>query len=138
MSNDRLTVYLADVVENQGKLFDFVANTYPDKDTSDFICAYMRSSTRKSIDEGRAYVSTMGAPELWEYFTSTEGYQLKPGVALSGFVPDWMGEFYAYYQWRFDIPSAEVLEKVPISFLVKAYSGLHDLDLDLAVEKVGA
>ena len=26
-------VYLGDVVENQGKLFDYVANTYPDKDT---------------------------------------------------------------------------------------------------------
>ena len=24
-------VYLGDVVENQGKLFDYVANTYPDK-----------------------------------------------------------------------------------------------------------
>ena len=27
--------YLNDVVENQGKLFDFVAQTYPDKDTED-------------------------------------------------------------------------------------------------------
>ena len=26
-------VYLGDVVENQGKLFDFVAQSYPDKDT---------------------------------------------------------------------------------------------------------
>ena len=26
-------VYLSDVVETQGKLFDFVANNYPDKDT---------------------------------------------------------------------------------------------------------
>ena len=34
-------VYLGDVVENQGKLFDYVANTYPDKDTEDFINAYM-------------------------------------------------------------------------------------------------
>ena len=36
-------VYLGDVVENQGKLFDYVANTYPDKDTEDFINAYMTS-----------------------------------------------------------------------------------------------
>ena len=31
----------------------------------------------------------------------------------------------------------EVIEKVPLDFLKKAYSGLHDLDLDLAVQKVG-
>ena len=41
-------VYLGDVVENQGKLFDYVANTYPDKDTEDFINAYMTSKTRQS------------------------------------------------------------------------------------------
>ena len=137
MSNDRLTVYLDDVVENQGKLFDFVASTYPDKDTKHFICSYMRSETRRSIDEGSAYVSTMDAPGLWEYFTTTENYSLKLGDSLAGFLPDWLGEFYAYNQWRFDMPSAVVLEKVPLDFLVVAYQGLHDLDLSLAVEKVG-
>ena len=43
-------VYLNDVVENQGKLFDFVAQEYPDKDTEDFIRTYMNSKTRKNID----------------------------------------------------------------------------------------
>lgn len=30
-------VYLSDVVENQGKLFDFVAQTFQDKNTENFI-----------------------------------------------------------------------------------------------------
>lgn len=76
--------YLNDVVENQGKLFDFVAQTYPDKDTEDFIKTYMASKTRKSIDEAKAYVNTMDAKELWEYFTETEKYSLKSGKALDG------------------------------------------------------
>ena len=87
--------YLNDVVENQGKLFDFIDQTYPDKDTEDFIKAYMVSKTRKSIDEAKVYVSTMDAKELWGYFTETEKYSLKSGKALSGFMPDWIGEFYA-------------------------------------------
>ena len=33
--------YLNDVVENQGKLFDLVAQSYPDKDTKDFINSYI-------------------------------------------------------------------------------------------------
>ena len=33
--------YLNDVVENQGKLFDFVAQMYTDKDTEDFINIYI-------------------------------------------------------------------------------------------------
>ena len=46
--------YLSDVVENQGKLFDFVAQSFPDKNTEDFINTYMKSKTRKSIDEAQA------------------------------------------------------------------------------------
>ena len=130
-------VYLDEVVENQGKLFDFVAQTFPDKDTEDFIRAYMVRKTRKCIDESKAYVNTMNAKELWEYFSDTERYELKSGEALGGFLPDWIGEFYAYYQWYFDMPSKEVIQKIPIDFLKKAYYGLHDLDLDLAVQKVG-
>ncbi len=129
--------YLNDVVENQGKLFDFVAQNYPDKDTEDFIKIYMESKTRNSIDEAKAYVNTMNAKELWEYFCSTEQYVLKSGKALEGFIPDWIGEFYAYYQWYYNISSAELIKKVPIDFLKKAYLGLHDLELDLAVQKVG-
>lgn len=129
--------YLSEVVENQGRLFDLVAQDYPDKDTEAFINDYMSSKTRKYIDEGQAYVNTMDAKELLAYFKKTDNCHLKKGKALEGFMPAWIGEFYAYYQWYYALPSAEVLEKVPVSFLKKAYLGLHDLELDLAVKKVG-
>lgn len=130
--------YLGDVIENQGKLFDYVAQNFPDKDTEDFINAYMMSKTRKCIDESQAYVITMDSKELWDYFTKNEQYSMKSGRCIEGFIPDWIGEFYAYYQWYYDLPSSEIVTKVPVDFLKKAYYGLHDLDLELAVQKVGA
>ena len=108
--------YLGDVVENQGKLFDFVAQSYPESDTEDFINTYMKSKTRKNIDEAMAYVNTMDAKELWKYFSDTENYNLKNGKALGGFMPMWIGEFYAYYQWHYNMPSAEVVNKLPVDF----------------------
>ena len=60
--------YLDEVVENQGKLFDLYAQDYPNNDTEDFIQAYMKSKTRKYIDESQAYVNTMDARELLDYF----------------------------------------------------------------------
>ena len=137
MPNEATEIYLDSVVDNQGKLFDFIAHEHPDKDTIDFIYSYMKSKTRKCADEGKAYVCTMDASELWDYFISTENYRLKPGKALAGFVPNWIGEFYAFYQWFYDIPSAEVVDRVPVEYLVGAYPGLHDLELDLAVKKAG-
>lgn len=129
--------YLNDVVENQGKLFDLVAIEYPEFDTKDFIISYMNSKTRKSIDDAQAYVNTKDYKELLNYFISTDNYEFKKGDSLKGFMPDWIGEFYAYYQWYYNLPSSEVSKKVPLSFLMNAYHGLHDLDLDLAVKKVG-
>ena len=129
--------YLDEVVENQGKLFDLYAQEYPDNDTEDFIEAYMKSKTRKYIDESQAYVNTMSAKELLDYFFLKDHYEKKAGKAMGGFMPDWIGEFYAYYQWYYNMSSAEVIKKVPLKFLKKAYYGLHDLELDLAVKKVG-
>lgn len=128
--------YLGWVVESQGRLFDLVSQQYPDKDTDDFINAYMAGKTRQAIDRAQAYVSTMDARELWAYFSKTEQYSLKTGKAMEGFMPGWIGEFYAYYQWYYNVPSAELVKKLPVSFLKKAYGGLHDLDLELAVRKV--
>ena len=79
----------------------------------------------------------MDAQELLKYFCDTENYNMKQGQAMQGFMPDWIGEFYAYYQWYYNIPSADIVKKIPVDFLKKAYHGLHDLELDLAVQKVG-
>ena len=54
-----LQYYIKDVVKNQGKLFDFVAQSFKNYDTKDFINTYMISKTKKSIDNAMAYVCTM-------------------------------------------------------------------------------
>ncbi|OUQ13184.1 hypothetical protein B5E87_07290 [Massilimicrobiota sp. An142] len=129
--------YVDDVVENQGRLFDYFAQTYPNKSTEDFIVTYMKSKTRKSIDDSKAYVMTMDFEELWNYFYTTEDVDIKDGETIPGFIPDWIGEFYAYYQWFYNTPSSLIVEKIPVNYLIHAYPGLHDLDLELAVKKVG-
>ena len=103
----------------------------------DFINTYMFGRTRRSIDESQDYVNTMDARTLWDYFCRTEGFELRDGRTLEGFMPRWIGEFYAYYQWYYDVSSSELLKRVPVSFLMKTYAGLGGLDLDLAVRKIG-
>lgn len=96
----------------------------------------MKSDLRRSIDEGQAYVCTMSAAELWDYYKKTESPVLEDGKAIRGFLPDWIGEFYSYYQWYYEVPSSVVVDRIPVTFLEKDYYGLHDLELDLAVKKV--
>lgn len=128
--------YLKQVVETQGELFDDFARRYPDCDTDDFITSYMTGKARADIDAGQAYVATMNADELMRWYLRESGYQPKPGESMKGFMPDWIGRFYALYQWMEKKSSRETIAAVPLSFLKIGYAGLHDLDLDLAVAKV--
>ena len=128
--------YLKAVVETQGELFDSFARRHPDCDTDDFIASYLTGKTRADIDAGQAYVCTMNAEELLRWYLKESGYQPKTGESMKGFMPDWIGRFYADYQWRRRISSRDALAAVPLGFLKIAYPGLHDLELDLAVAKV--
>jgi len=128
--------YLKAVVETQGELFDNFARRHPDCDTEDFIAAYMNGKTRADIDAGQAYVATMNADELMRWYLHESGYQSKPGESMKGFMPDWIGRFYATCQWQERQSSREVFMRIPLSFLKIGYAGLHDLDLELAVAKV--
>lgn len=128
--------YLKQVVETQGELFDLFARQYPECDTDDFIAAYMTGKTRADIDAGQAYVCTMFAEDLLRRFLDETGYRPRPGESMKGFMPDWIGRFYAYCQWAQKKSSSETFALVPLSFLKIGYRGLHDLDLPLAVAKV--
>lgn len=128
--------YLNEIVETQGKLFDYVADISPKVDVEDFIQKYMKSKTRSFIDRADAYVSNMNEKEIFEYFCKIDNFSLQNGNGLSGFMPNWIGQFYAFYQWQNNIPSSEIIEKLPLDFMKASYYGLHDLDLDLAVRKV--
>ena len=128
--------YLKQVVETQGELFDLFARQNPTCDTDHFITAYMTGKTRADIDAGQAYVMTMFAEDLLKRFVDETGYAPVPGESMKGFRPDWIGRFYAYYQWMRQVSSRETIEAVPLEFIKKAYYGLHDLDLNLAVDKV--
>ena len=98
---------------------------------------WLNSRTRSLIDEGQAYVSTMDAESLFDYFLKNDKYKLKQGKEAGGFAPDWIGQFYALFQWMYRMPSKEVVRLLPVKFMFEGYPGLHDLDLQVAVQKVG-
>ena len=129
--------YLKQVVETQGELFDLFARQNPACDTDHFITAYMTGKTRADIDAGQAYVMTMFAEDLLKRFVDETGYAPVPGESMKGFRPDWIGRFYAYCQWYWNVPSATIVAKLPVEDMTSLYRGAHDLDLALAVRKIG-
>lgn len=115
--------YLEEVIENQGKLFEYAEEHCPGIDVADFIEAYMKSRTRALIDEGQAYVSTMDAESLFNYFLENDKYQPKQGKVAKGFAPNWIGQFYALFQWLYKMSSKEVVKLLPLNLCL---NGIQD------------
>jgi len=130
-------VYLTDVIEEQGRFFEDLQSEKRPIDSADFLTAYMHSGTRRQLDEGHAWYLTLDAQRMKEVFLQESGYQPKAGEPLRGFMPKWIGEFYAAAQWYWNVPSAELCDALPIKSLCTVYPGAHDLDLMTAVEKLG-
>ena len=127
--------YVEEIVETQGKLFALVADK-GSIDFDDFVKQYMTSKTRNYLDRADAYLSNLDEKELYNYFCKQDDFSPKKGNSLSGFAPDWIGQFYARTQWQKNIPSKELVNILSPDFVKASYAGLHDLDLDLAVNKV--
>ena len=144
--------YLQEVMETQGKFFERLQDEPEPIDSEDMITAYLKSDTRRQLDEGHAYYLTLNADDLKRVFLEESGYQPKSGEPLRGFLPNWIGRFYAYYQWserkssresfekvplqwKWGIPSSEIIQKLPVRTMRIAYPGIHDLDMPLAVER---
>ncbi len=128
--------YLHEISETQGALFERLQDELPSVDGLDFIRAYLKSETRAFLDKGDVYLATIGSRDLLRYYQKEDPHAMKPGEALRGFAPNWMGQFYSQYQWQTGLPSRDVVEKIPPEWLLCAYPGLHDLDLSLAIERV--
>ena len=127
--------YVNEIVETQGKLFELVADT-PSVDFVDFIEKYMTGKTRAYLDRADAYLSNLNEKELFDYFCKIDRFSPKQGLSLQGFAPDWIGQFYARSQWQKNISSNSLVKILPVDFMKSSYAGLHDLNLDLAVDKV--
>ena len=130
--------YLQEISETQGTLFERLQDIAPEVDGLEFIRAYMKSDTRQFLDKGDVYLATLGPKGLMDYYQTEDAHEAKLGSPLCGFVPNWVGQFYAQYQWHTGELSSDIVEQIPPEWLASAYPGLHDLDMRLAVEKVAA
>ena len=97
----------------------------------------MVSRTRGFIDDAHPYVCTKTLDELLDFYIATDGFKPKVGKDIGGFIPNWIGQFYAYYQWFYNVRSVDIIKHIPVEYLLQHYPALHDLDLRLAVKRVG-
>jgi hypothetical protein len=130
-------VYVAQIKLTQGKVFDKIRDELPGVDEKWFIEKYMKSDIRRLLDGANPKLAAKPAPELIHAFINREcAGEYKHGDEWGGFLPQWVGEIYSLYQWKFNIPSAELIDILALSDMERMYIPGHQMGWDAAVNKI--
>ena len=130
-------LYASDIIEHQGYVFLNIREELPDVDEKWFIEAWMKSEIRQYLDTATPKWAGMPPQELiwWFVHHECEG-EYRKGEKWGGFLPQWVGIMYSLYQWKFELPSAKIIEVLPLDVMEKLYVPYHQLGDEAAVYKL--
>lgn len=97
--------YAEQIMYAQGDMFMYVVRTFPNYDIDDFITKYMKSNTRRYLDHANMELASKDAKDLYEWFVKFDNYKPKAGNTFDEYKTGWIGAFYSYAQWYYNIPS---------------------------------
>ena len=130
-------LYLSDIVDLQGDMFLQIRDVLPGVDEKWFIEKWMRSRIRELLDNGSPKFAAMLPQEVILYFLEEElNSEYQRGSEWGGFLPEWVGLIYSYFQWRYNIPSRLIIEMLPLSEMEFMFPTLHQTSLQTAAEKI--
>ena len=130
-------MYVWDIQYTQGKVFDYIRDELPGADEKWFIEKYMRSNIRRLLDSANPKLAAKPAPELIHAFINREcGGEYQRGEQWGGFLPQWVGEIYSLYQWKYNVPSAKLIEMLPLDVMERVYIPGHQMGWEAAVKKI--
>ena len=130
-------LYVSDIIENQGYVFLNIREELPGVDEKWFIESWMKSETRELLDRATPKWAGMPPQELIWWFIHHEcNGEYKHGEKWGGFLPQWVGIMYSLYQWKYDLPSKAIIEKLPLDEMERLYVPYHQLGDEAAVCKL--
>ena len=130
-------LYLDEIMNTQGDVFNDIRKALPGIDEKWFITEYMKGRVRRLLDHANPKFAAMPSPELIDYFIEEEqDGKYKRGEPWGGFLPMWSGMIYALYQWKYNIPSSELIDRLNLSDIERIFPALHQMGWDAAVEKI--
>lgn len=129
--------YLESIVGITEFLFDkFIS--FDEYDYFSCVTEYMFNSyVRKGMDKGNPSALNKGIKQLINSvdFTVCRRTENSNSV-IDGFVSNWIADIYVVMQWKYNIASSEIIQKLPCEELYKLYNPLHEASIEVAIDKL--
>ncbi len=130
-------IYVSLIVQNQGRMFLEMREWLPGVDEKWFIEMFMASHARAMLDIANPkYANSPPVETMLRFIEDEMGGEYKKGESWGGFIPEWCGKIYAIYQWKYNVPSKELIKIFPLSEIERVFPTLHQAGWDSAVDKI--
>lgn len=99
---------------------------------------YMKSTYRKYMDMGNPLYLNKSPKQIMDSIGIEGKMDLEINEKYDEFILEWMADVYTYLQWRYNLSSEEIVEKIRPEELYDKYSPLHETSLSNCTEKLKA
>lgn len=126
--------YLDSMIQKSRFLFKLIVRNCDS--VFDVIIQYMEGDYRKRMDEGNPlYLNKTPKQILGDL-----GIYIKNGTEISEkydeFILEWMADIYTYMQWKYNIPSSDIVKKIKPEELYSKYYPLHEVSVENGIDKL--
>ena len=132
-----MTAYEKNYLDQNMKLHRLLFKMYKQSEFDLFECIseYLKTSKiRKNMDNGNWSALNKGVNQLWNSISYSNISKKK--IDYSNVDTDWMANIYTFFQWKYDIMSEKICEKIPPKTLDSKYNPLHETSIQNACEKL--
>ncbi len=97
---------------------------------------YMKSDYRKAMDRGNPLYLNKTPKQI----LGSIGIRIQPEAGINEkydeFILEWMADVYTYMQWKYDLKSENIVDKIKPEELYNKYFPLHEASLENGAEKL--
>lgn len=126
--------YYDSMIQKNRYLFDLIARN-EDK-PFEVIKAYMKSDYRKAMDRGNPLYLNKTPKQILGSMGIKVDLKADISERYDEFILEWMADVYTYMQWKYNLMSEDIVEKIKPEELYGKYSPLHETSLQNGVEKL--
>ncbi len=131
-------VYLSDICELQARMFELIREYITGVDEKWYIRRFMKSRCRELLDIGNFVWANKTPDELIDAFLIEIDNKIVKGDSWGGFLPYWVGLMYSFYQWKYNTPSKEIIELLPLEDMERYFAVMHELGDEDAIDRLHA
>ena len=129
--------YVEDISDLQEALFQEITRYRYEIDYERFVEGYMQCKYRQLLDKGNTRIANMTWDELLSYIEKDCKSIINEGnTNVDRLQSGWIGRMYSLLQYRRNITSELLYDKLPLEKMRTLFVPLHTVSEDIALEKI--